>query len=103
MIKIKSNTGGLDKLSKNMKTLSGEVKLSEWMNQKFISKYSNFNDIANLFEKSGFNIENKEDFEAIPDDQLNEFITNNTSFNSWEEMQKKAMEEYVKEKLFKGL
>lgn len=39
----------------------------------------------------------------IPDDKWNEFIVKNTSFNSWEDMQKEAMNLYVKEQLLKGL
>ena len=67
------------------------------------SNCSNFNDIEHLFEASGFTVESKEDFEAIPDDKWNEFIVKNTSFNSWEDMQKEAMNLYVKEQLLKGL
>lgn len=104
-MKIKSNTDGLKKLAKNAEAMSGtsQIKLKDFMTPKFISNCSNFNDIEHLFDESGFAVESKEDFEAIPDDKWNEFIVENTSFDSWEEMQKEAMAIYVKEQLFKGL
>tara|TARA_R100000353_G_scaffold166904_1_gene128671 strand:+ start:1077 stop:1241 length:165 start_codon:yes stop_codon:yes gene_type:complete len=52
-----------------------------------------------LFEASGFKVESKEDFESIPDDEWEAFITQNTSFDSWLEMQKAAMAAYTKKKL----
>jgi hypothetical protein len=82
---------------------TSQIKLKDFMTSKFISNCSNFNDIEHLFEASGFTVESKEDFEAIPDDKWNEFIVKNTSFNSWEDMQKEAMNLYVKEQLLKGL
>ncbi|WP_373032951.1 hypothetical protein [Sulfurovum sp.] len=104
-MKVKSNTDGLKKLAKNAEAMSGtnQVKLKDLMTPKFISKCSNFNDIEHLFNESGFAVESKEDFEAIPDDKWNEFIVENTSFSSWEEMQKEAGAIYVKEQLFKNL
>ena len=102
---IKSNMNGLKKLAKNAKDMDGtsQVKLSDLMTSEFISICSDYTDLDNLFSESGFKIESKEDFEAIPDNDWEEFIVNNTSFYSWEEMQKSAMTAYVKKQLFKGL
>lgn len=104
-MKVRSNTNGLNKLKNNIKAMSetSQIKLKDFMTPKFISECSSFNDINHLFDESGFSIECKEDFEAIPDDKWNKFIVENTSFSSWEEMQKEAMNIYVKEQLFKGL
>lgn len=103
-MKIKSNSDGLKKLAKNAEAMSGrsQIKLKDFMTPKFISNCSKFNDLEHLFNESGFTIESKEDYEAIPDDKWNEFIVKNTPFNSWAEMQKEAMNIYVKEQLFKG-
>lgn len=102
---VKSNLDGLKKLSKNAKELSEtkQVKLNDLMNPNFITGCSNFGNLDELFDAGGFKIESKEDFEAIPDEEWDQFIVNNTSFGSWEEMQKKAVEAYAKSKLFKGL
>lgn len=102
---IKSDMSGLKKLAENAKKMHGtnEVKLTDLMPPEFISNCSQFENIEQLFDSSGFKVESKEDFAAIPDNEWEEFIVSNTSFNSWEEMQKQAMTEYAKKQLFKGI
>ena len=102
---MSSNFKGLEKLQKNMNELSEqlEIKLTELMNPSFVSSCSKFGSIEDLFDASGFSIESPEDFAAIPDDEWEEFIVGNTSFSSWNEMQHKAMEQYAKQQLHKGL
>lgn len=101
---FKSN-GNLDKLKKNLSELSGtnEVKLVELMNPDFISSCSQYSSLEELIDAAGFNVESKEDFEAIPDAEWEEFIVKNTSHESWLEMQKAALLIYTKANLFKGL
>ncbi|MCJ7774435.1 MAG: hypothetical protein MUP22_15030 [Desulfobacterales bacterium] len=72
------------------------VSLTELLNNTFISHHSTFSCIDDFFEASGFKIESREDFEAIPDDEWDQFINQNTSFNNWKEMLKAAGEEWVK-------
>jgi hypothetical protein len=105
MMPIKSNMDGFKKLAKNAKDMDGasQVQLTDLMTSEFISGCSSYENLDSLFSQSGFKIESKEDFEAIPDNEWEEFIVNNTSFDSWEEMQKTAMTAYVKKQLFKGL
>lgn len=101
---FKSN-GNLDKLRKNLSELSGtsEVKLVDLMDAEFVSGCSQYASLEELFEASGFKIESKEDFLKIPDDEWDQFVTRNTSFESWLEMQKAAALAYAKKKLFSGL
>lgn len=103
-IKIR-RTGNFDKLKKNLKKLDGshQVKLTDLMNESFISTCSNFSSLEDLFNASGFKFESQEDFEAIPDDEWDEFITNNTTYKDWSEMKSAASAEYAKTQLFKGL
>lgn len=105
MMPIKSNMNGFKKLAKNIKDVDGtsQVQLTDLMTSEFISGCSSYENLDSLFSQSGFKIESKEDFEAIPDNEWEEFIVNNTSFDSWEEMQENAMRAYVKKQLFKGL
>tara|TARA_B100001059_G_C17787769_1_gene558202 strand:- start:349 stop:663 length:315 start_codon:yes stop_codon:yes gene_type:complete len=101
---FKSN-GNLDKLRKNLSELSGasEVKLVDLMDAEFVSGCSQYSSLEELFEASGFKIESKEDFSAIPDDEWEQFITSSTTFDSWLEMQKSAVASYAKKKLLGGL
>ena len=96
---------GLKKLAENAKNLDGshEVSLGTLFNGGFIQSNTEFNSIDELFEKAGFNVETKEDFEAIPQEEIDSFVRANTNFESFNEMYKAAATEYVKQQLFKGL
>ncbi|WP_230432501.1 hypothetical protein [Plesiomonas shigelloides] len=92
-------------LENNIKDMDGthEVKLTELINKEFLLACSNFSSLGELIEAAGYKVESQEDFEAIPDDQWNEFIMTNTKYSSWEEMQEAATIEYTKKLLFKGM
>lgn len=102
---VKIDRSGLDKLIENAKEVEGQhqVKLVDLMNSGFISAHSQFADFDALLAASGFKVESAEDFAAIPDDEWDAFISENTDFESWLEMQKTAGAEYMKAKLFSGL
>lgn len=104
-MKHETDFTGLDQLSKNASELSGEhnVQMGELMNPKFISKCSQYSNLDELFDASGFKIESNEDFEAIPDKKWESFIQENTTYESWQEMREAAGVEYAKNMLFKGL
>lgn len=76
----------LDKLV----SLGDRVSFTDIFPPQFISEHSNFRTIEELFDKSGFKVESAEDFEAIPDNEWETFIIQNTNFSSWEDMQKSA-------------
>ncbi|WP_394179576.1 hypothetical protein [Marinomonas posidonica] len=99
------NFKGFKNLQKNIGELSKktEIKLTELMSPSFVSGCSKFNTIEDLFDASGFTIESPADFSAIPDEEWEKFIVENTSFSSWNEMQHKALEHYTKQQLQKGL
>lgn len=99
------NFKGIDKLRKNLEELSKktEIKFTELMNPSFVSRFSKFDCLESLFDASGFNVGNPSDFAAIPVEEWEAFIVSNTSFNSWKEMQEKAMAYYVKQQLHSKL
>jgi hypothetical protein len=102
---IKSNMKGLDKLKRNLENLDGthEVGLSEIMTADFIAACSAFSGLDQLFSASGFKVDSAEDLKAIPDNEWDEFIVSNTTFESWKSMQDAAIEKYMKSKIFNGL
>ncbi|MGE6562141.1 hypothetical protein ACQKF2_07540 [Pseudomonas hunanensis] len=102
---VKINRSGLDKLIKNAKELQAtkQVKLVDLMNPSFIAAHSKFEDLDALFAASGFKVDSAEDFAAIPDDKWDAFISENTDFDNWLEMQKVAHAEFAKSVLNKGL
>ncbi|MFB9157442.1 hypothetical protein [Chromobacterium violaceum] len=104
-MKIEIKSDGLKKLSENIKEIerNNQIKLSDLMNSQFISSHSNFSSLEELFDASGFKIESVEDFKAIPDDELNDFIGKNTTFQSWKEMEQSAVLIYMKAAMSKGI
>jgi hypothetical protein len=91
----------LQGLSRRAQQLDGEhsVSFSELFNKSFLQQYTRFSSISEMFEKSGFKVENKDDFKAIPDDKWDEFIQAHTQFKNWKEMQQKAAAVWTKNKL----
>lgn len=96
---------GLDKLIKNAKKLDGEheITMNELYPTTFMSNCSQYRSFDEMVEASGFKVETQTDFEAIPSKEWDDFISENTSFSSWEEMQQEAVAFYAQSKLFKGL
>lgn len=99
------STNGFDALSKELdnmarkaKELEGQrtVDLSELFNNKFMisnTKFSSFDDFA---EASKFDWS---DIEAIPEVELDIFISKTSSFSSWEEMYGEAATNYYAKQL----
>jgi hypothetical protein len=104
-MKITINRKGLDQLLKNAKELEGthQVKLVEILNPEFVSSHSTFADLETLFAASGFKIDSPDDFAAIPDDEWDKFILENTDFSSWEEMQRSGGAAHMKKRLNKDI
>lgn len=89
----------LSKLQKNSKKLSGsnEVPFKDLFTQAFMSKHTKFNSISDFFDSTPFD---SSDSDAIDDTDLDVFVSQNTSFDSWEEMKISASEIWVKNQLF---
>lgn len=87
----------LDKLVKKVESVSGKqsVGLSELMNPAFMEEFTSFKNIDELFDKGGFKVESKEDFEAIDENQLDEWVEKNTQFKTWKEMLNKAATNHI--------
>lgn len=88
----------LNKLSKNAEKISGnnQVSFNELFTNSFMSKYTDFTNIDDFVTNSGFDFS---DLESIPDSDLDNFVSNNTSFSNWKEMLTKASEIWTVKKL----
>ena len=94
-----NNFNGFDEFSRNLNRLQGEVPFSELFPPKFMARFTDFTSFDDLLVKCGFKVDTVEDFVNIPDGEWNAYIASSTRFASWEEMQKKAFEEYAQRKL----
>lgn len=99
---------GLDKVHKKLEDLAHKaqeldgqhnVPVSELLTEEFLSQCTRFSWVEEMFEASGFKIESQEDFAAIPDDQWNDFVGQNSSFDSWQAMLEAAGNEWVRKRL----
>lgn len=103
-MKIESDLSGLKKLTNNAKALQGSgVSLAEILNDSFIQSNTPFNDLNELFEKGGFKFETLEEFEAIPDEELNTFIASISEYSTFQDMIGAAGAALIRSRLFKGL
>lgn len=91
----------LDELQKNANQISGnnEVPLKDLFSETFMTKYTKFNTINDFFENSSFTVESTEDFDSIPESDLDTYVSNNTLFSSWQDMLNKGVEEWTSKQL----
>ena len=103
-IKIK----GLDKLEKQLKQMqkgakelsrTKQVSFSELFTTSFMKKYTSFSSMDELLNAGGFKVESQEDFEAIPDTELDRHIASTTKFKNWKDMLNEATTQYAAKKL----
>ena len=97
---LKEAQDKLKKLADDAEKLDGQsVPLSEVLTDEFVQKNSPFDRLDNLIKASGYTVVSQEDFEAIPDEEWDRFISENTDFDSWQEMIDSAGAIYAKNKL----
>lgn len=105
---IEFQMDGFDELTKNLEDIrsraediDGEnnIPLGELFNSKFMSKYTEFNTIDEMVEKSDFEVETEEDFKNIPDDEWDEYVNEKTRFNNWQEMINEAVKIWTVKRL----
>lgn len=93
-----------EQLEEKAKELEGEneVPFSELFDASFMRKHTPYSDFMAFLEAGGFEVETQEDFEAIPEAELDEHIRETTGLESWEEMQTAATEAWLTEQLDLG-
>lgn len=102
---FKNLKNNVDKLIKNLEEVESTKQLSftELFTPTFLSECSSFTSLEDLFEKSGFKVESPEDFKKIPNEEWERFIVENTSYESWLDMQKDAATKLLNQRIMKGL
>ena len=81
----------IDKLQGN-----SEIRFKDLFTNNFMNKYTDFNNINQMFRESEFEIHNGEEFDNIPEEELNNFIDKTTDFSNWDEMIERAITEWIK-------
>ena len=91
----------LNKMETAAKELDGthDVNIEEVFDIKFMRKYTTYDDFDAFLVGGGFKVESQQDFEELPEDQLDSYIQRTTKFDSWQSMLSEATEQYVVKKL----
>lgn len=94
-----------EKLQKSIKRIEGEYGLTfdELFPPEFLQRNTRFSSLDEMFEKSGFIVNSRENFKKIPHDVWNKFISDNSKFDSWQDMLNAAVKEWVERQLFNKL
>lgn len=101
-LKLNSN---IEQLKNNLEEISNtnQLRFDELFNAEFLSEQTSFTSLDDMFDKSGFKVESADDVKAIPDQEWEDFIIANTSFESWEDMQKAAAVAVLSKRMHQGL
>lgn len=91
----------LEDLKRKAEALDGEheIPFSELFSSEFMTRYTDFASLDEMFQASGFVIESQDDFKAVPDDEWENFIKTRTQFSSWKDMRVTALKEWTARKL----
>ena len=94
---------GLDKLKDlqhRAEALEGEhqIPFSDLFNSGFMQAHTKASSFEEFLTQGGYGT-TKEEFEAIPDVEFDEYVKNNTDFESWLDMQKAAGAAYISKRL----
>lgn len=70
----------------SLNNLKGSMDFTDLFPGEFMKQYTKFESIQELLSSGGFFINSEEDYEAIPDQDIDAYIQKTTKFGSWREM-----------------
>lgn len=78
----------LDELARKAKALDGtnHVPLTDMFPPTFMQKYTSFETLEAMLTAGGFTAGTQEEWDAIPQEQLDAFVAQHSRFGSWQEM-----------------
>lgn len=88
-------------IADNARSLDGEneVSFGELFTDSFVDSHTDFETIDGFFDASPWEVEDEEDFDAIPETDLDEYVDEHTTFLDWEEMIGTAGEQWMSRQL----
>lgn len=105
---MSTNLDGFDKMMDSLKSLAQKAKELEGIHtvsfdklftESFMEKHTDYSSFDEFLKAGNFVVNSQEDFEAIPDDVFDQYISQATDFGSWEDMLSKATNDYLSSKL----
>jgi hypothetical protein len=91
----------IDDLKGKLMKLEGpqNIPFKELFTLDFMRKHTRFTNIDEMLKAGGFETENQADFEKTSEDEIDQFVKQQTTFKTWKEMRKSAAEQWFKKKL----
>ncbi|MDD6382254.1 hypothetical protein [Mitsuokella sp.] len=74
------------------------VDFDEVFSTSFMRRYTRFRTFEKFLQGGRFGIKDQRDFEALPEEQMDEWVRKCTKFSSWQEMLDIATDKYVMHK-----
>lgn len=84
-------------MARNAEELHGEneVAFEDLFSEQFIQQHTDVTSFEAFVERSQWTVDSTEQFEAIPGDEFDEYVSNNSEFGSWESMLERAGTDWV--------
>nr|DAZ68649.1 MAG TPA: hypothetical protein [Caudoviricetes sp.] len=105
---MSTNTNGFDELIDSLKKLEDNVHRLEGTNtvsfdklftKTFMEKHTGCSSFDEFLKAGNFVVNSKEDFEAIPDEVFDKYVSSATNFDSWDDMLNQATNDYLSSEL----
>lgn len=95
----------LENLGKKVKRMSGTHRydLDKIFNESFMTTHTKHNDFGSFLDAGGFKVRTQEEFDSIDRDKLDQYVSLNTSFDSFEDMLSNAAGPFFEKELFGNL
>ena len=78
-----------------LREVETEVMTGAVFDTTFMRQHTEFESLEQLLEESPWTIQSAADFETIPDEELDEFITTHSDFSDWGAMVESAVNRYI--------
>lgn len=100
-VNVDLSTEGLDKLLSNLKKIENKqnVQFKDLFPDSFMQEYTNCQNVSSFFKKSGLDFSSQENFEKVDVKELDKYVSQNSKFNSWDEMKAEAGKLYISKQL----
>jgi len=87
--------GESNRLQKTGKNSEDPITFTELFTSEFMRLYTQYESIEELLSSGGFEVNSEEDYEAIPDEDIDAHVAKTTNFCSWKEMLTEAIKAYT--------
>lgn len=98
---IENSLKQLKQIKENLKKVDGShtYTFKELFNNDFIASHTEFKNISDFLSASGLDFSSQESFRNLNINELDKYISENSDFNSWEEMKSTATKELLSKKI----